>query len=247
MAADSLSGISRISKPSLCDLIIDQLQNAIMRGDLPPGTKLPSERELAERLGVSRASVREALKAMSRMGVIDIRPGDGNYVAEVDPAQLARPMSYVIYLNSGNIQNLLELRRIVEVEATGLAAERATEDDIAEIEQVLAETEKRANAMQLDEFLDFDMKFHKRVAAASQNVLLTQVNALLCELLREAGRRVAAIPEGRSAAVAAHRAIMDALKSRNAAKAREHAAAHLAAVKKFSALIAENFERRDCR
>ena len=105
--------------------VIEQVKKLIIDGKLQPGDKLLSERELAEKLGVSRASVREAFSALEMMGIITIRPGEGSFVRQVSYEEMLEPLSFLLQVDIDNVMQLLEVRKILEVEVATLAATRA--------------------------------------------------------------------------------------------------------------------------
>ncbi|NPV52477.1 MAG: FadR family transcriptional regulator [Firmicutes bacterium] len=232
MEGDQFVKIAKIKRPQMIDLILEQLQNAILDGQLPVGTRLPAERELAAALGVSRASLREALKAAALMGWIEIRPGEGSFVAKATSEKIIQPLSYVLMFDTENIGNIMELRSILEVETAGLAASRRTGECLSEIREIMERMEESASR-NVEEFLEYDMLFHKKVDKAAGNPVLAKTNLILRELLREANRRVARLAEGRSTAIEAHRRIFTAIENRDEKAAREAALDHLNTVAGF--------------
>ncbi|HHV62301.1 MAG TPA: FadR family transcriptional regulator [Firmicutes bacterium] len=232
LEGDQFVKVAKIKRPQMIDLILEQLQNAILDGQLPVGTRLPPERELASALGVSRASLREALKAAALMGWIEIRPGEGSFVAKATSEKIIQPLSYVLMFDTENIGNIMELRSILEVETAGLAACRRSEEHLSEIRETMQRMEETASR-NVEEFLEYDMLFHKKVDKAAGNPVLAKTNLILRELLREANRRVARLTEGRSTAIAAHHRIFTAIETRDEKAAREAALDHLKTVAGF--------------
>ncbi|HHY47640.1 MAG TPA: FadR family transcriptional regulator [Firmicutes bacterium] len=232
MAEEPFNRISRIKKPQMVDLIVEQLQNAILDGKLPVGAKLPPERELAAMLGVSRASLREALKAAALMGWVEIRPGEGSFVSKATAEKILQPLSYILMFDRESVKDLMELRAILEVETTGLAASRRTEESLEEIRQTMKRMEESAS-QDVERFLDYDMLFHKYVDEAAHNPVLAKTNLILRGLLREANRRVARLSEGRMTAIESHHQIFDAIERRDEAQARAAATMHLKIVEGF--------------
>src|SRR3954469_21861891 len=117
---------------ALTDEAIEKIKNMIVAGDLRPGDRLPREGDLAERLGLSRNSLREAVKALSLIHVLDVRQGAGTYVTSLAPGLLLDALSFVVeFHRDDTVLEFLEVRRILEPAATALAAHRMTDDDIA--------------------------------------------------------------------------------------------------------------------
>jgi len=122
--------------------IVEQIKDLMAEGDLKPGDKLLSERELAERLQVSRASVREALRALEMMGFVEIRTGEGTFVREACSDAIIQPLAMFISIERGNFFEIYEVRKIFETAAARLAAERATSDELQKIAEALRQMEE---------------------------------------------------------------------------------------------------------
>ena len=119
-----------IKNNKVYEQVIDQIKNMIYEGDLKRGDKLPSERELKRQLGVSRASIREAFSALEMIGLIKSRPGEGTFIKTDFDNNLVDPLSLVLLLDENVAEELVELRRVLEVDCVKLAAKRASEEDI---------------------------------------------------------------------------------------------------------------------
>ena len=167
--------------------IVEQIKKLIVDRKLQPGDKLLSEREMSEKLNVSRASVREAFSALEMMGVISIRPGEGSFVQQVSYGGMLEPLSFLVQVEINDIMQLLEVRKILEVETAALAAERATPENIEGIRLA-------ANSM-LDEFDEgglgdrADVDFHIAVAKAANNQILMKVMNTISDLTTNTFRR----------------------------------------------------------
>ena len=227
-----LQNVSKIAKPQLSDLIIEQIRDLIVQGKMSPGTRLPNERELASRLGVSRVTLREALKALAITGWIDMRPGDGNYVAEFSPDKMVKPLSYLLYLNKENILDLHEIRSILEAETTGLAAKRCSEEQLHEIQRLIEGMAESAEQNH-NVFMEYDAKFHALVCNAANNPALARLIEFIFQILNEALKGILMQPEGRCMAIEDHNRIFQAFVKRDYKEAREAAKKHLRHVKDF--------------
>jgi len=162
--------------------IVEQIQNLIKEGKLKPGDKLPPERILAEKLGVSRPPLREAISALEILGIIESRGGKGNFIKNT-----FNPTSYAQQLKELEKEEspfeLLEARKAVETEIAGLAAEKATPEDIEEIEEAL--DRMREALSDTPRAMEFDRQFHVAVARAAHNSILFQMMNYLADGLKE--------------------------------------------------------------
>lgn len=166
--------------------IVEQIKELIIDGKLQPGDRLLSERELSEKLNVSRASVREAFSALEMMGVISIRPGEGSFVRKISFEGMLEPLSFLLQLEIEDIMPLLEVRKIMEVETAGLAALRATKQDI---DDMAAALNHMVEASQNDEIGDVaDAAFHFAVTRAASNPILIRIMNAISDLMVNAFR-----------------------------------------------------------
>src|SRR5258708_13487098 len=159
--------------PSVTDDAIDKIRERIISGTWGPGDRLPKESELAAELGLSRNSLREAGRAMSRLGVLEVRQGDGTYVSSLEPALLLESTGFVSHLLLGDTAlDLYEVRRILEAAAASLAAARIDEDGKREM-GVTLESMRRAESV--EELGAADVAFHAVIANAAGNAGLTSL------------------------------------------------------------------------
>lgn len=161
--------------------ILEQIKKLIIEGQLAPGDKLLTERELSERLQVSRASVREALSALNLAGILEIRHGEGIYVKRPAPNAVIEPLTFILLLEKDKLKDILEVRKALEVEAAGLAAERCTPGLLQELKAVVEEMEEDLPAGEKAEQLD--LRFHLTLAQASQNPLLSRLMNTVQEII----------------------------------------------------------------
>jgi GntR family transcriptional repressor for pyruvate dehydrogenase complex len=214
---------------AVTDEAIEKIKAMIVAGDLRPGDRLPREADLAERLGLSRNSLREAVKALSLIRVLDVRQGDGTYVTSLAPQLLLDALNFIVdFHRDDTVLEFFEVRRILEPAATALAAQRMTDDDVHELRKVLAGLSDDAG---IDELVANDLEFHHRIAAGSGN-------ALLCSLIESLSGPTtrARIWRGLTQAGAVektreqHAAILGAIASRQPELARSWATVHVAGV-----------------
>jgi len=209
-----------IRRERLYKQVADQIQELIVAESLKPGDKLPSERELAERLGLSRTVVREAIHTLSIRGLVHVKPGCGAYVRQLRPEDAAASMELLLKLRQTprSLENLYELRRMLETEIAALAAERATEDDLRALEEAVAGMEQHAD--DLERYAESDLAFHAALAAATQNglfcALLDSIGHLWREIIRISLDAPGALRDG----VRYHRQILACVQARDVEGAR---------------------------
>lgn len=160
--------------------VVEEIKNKIVSGELKKGQKLPPERELAEKLSVSRASVREAMRALEVIGFIESKQGAGNYIKESFEDVLIEPLSMMFMLQQINAEEISELRRGLELEAAVLAAERADEEDILKLEHLIKEMSVTENE---DRNVILDKEFHYTIAKASKNKMFLNILNVISELI----------------------------------------------------------------
>ena len=150
-----------ISNKKVYEQVIEQIQKNIMDGTFKKGDKLPSERELSEKMAVSRTSIREALRVLETMGVVESRQGEGNFICSNIEKSLLQPLSMMFKLNNGSWSDIFELRNILEIECARLCSLRATDLDCRELESIVHDMEKETfGENRLNILVDLDKKFH---------------------------------------------------------------------------------------
>jgi DNA-binding FadR family transcriptional regulator len=174
--------LAPIERTSVADEIVKRLVHLILEGRLKPGDKLPSERELMQRLSVGKSSLREAVKTLRALGVIEVAVGEGMFVGRGDSSLLSRPISWGLLLGERSAREAIEARSCVEAKLAALAAERATDQEIAAIGDRLAAM--AASLRDPQEYSRCDFVFHLAVAHAAHNRLLCQVLESLQHILR---------------------------------------------------------------
>ena len=214
-----------VARSTLPQEIASQLLLQIKEQELRPGDKLPAERQLAQMMVVSRPVVREALRALALMGVVDIRQGDGTYITSLEPKQLVAHLDFVFAKDSVALTQLIEARRVVETGNVRLAAQRVTEPEIAGI-QDLVET----LAGCIDDptrFSETDIALHSAVCAAAGNFLLLQFMSIINTLGQLSRERTGGLRAVREAALQDHQRILDALRAHDADAAEQAMQSHL--------------------
>jgi DNA-binding FadR family transcriptional regulator len=217
---------------ALTDEAIGKIKEMITSGELGPGDRLPKEADLAERLGLSRNSLREAVKALSMIRVLDVRQGDGTYVTSLEPHLLLDALSFVVdFHRDDTVLQFLEVRRIMEPAATALAAERMTDDDVDKLQAVLDELGPEPT---IEALVANDLEFHRQIAAGSGNAVLCSLIDGLSGPTTRARIWRGLTQEGAAARTREqHQAILDAIGSRQPELARSWATVHIAGVEEW--------------
>jgi GntR family transcriptional repressor for pyruvate dehydrogenase complex len=161
-----------IKNTTVSEKIVEQIKEMLLSGNLNKGDKLPSERQLAETLQVSRSSVREALKELEMMGLIEVKQGEGNFIKENFEDILFEPFSTIFLIKESNEKEILELRNIIEKGTVSLAAERITKEELEDLRNILDAAEKSNSE---EELAELDIIFHYKISQASKNFLLQSI------------------------------------------------------------------------
>jgi GntR family transcriptional repressor for pyruvate dehydrogenase complex len=193
---------------NISETIVQQVKQLILQGKLKPGQKLPSERVLAGQLGVGRSSVREATSALLALGIVEIRPGEGVFVRSDFPRSTIASVEWSSLLINGHSNDLIEARIAVETSTARLAAERATPADRKQLRELVAQM---STSLELEAFIDVDLKFHLTLAQASQNIVLREILTGIQQLMRGSMRQVLQVPELRTLAIEQHRGLYQAV------------------------------------
>jgi GntR family transcriptional repressor for pyruvate dehydrogenase complex len=225
---------TQVKNTKVYEQIIEQFKSMISEGTLKKGDKLPSERDLVEQLGVSRAAIREALSALQIIGLVEARQGEGNFIKENFEESLVDPYLLIFMLNGSNKEQILELRRMIEIETVALAAMKITEEEIAELEQCLASlTEAEDEASKVK----WDKKFHYNIAKASKNILIINmmnaVSSLMDSFISDARGSILMISENRDVLMKQHEAILEGIKKHNQSAASEAMRQHLDLIQEY--------------
>lgn len=223
---------------SQTDVVVAGIKQMITGGRLAAGSRLPIEKDLATELGVSRGSLREGVRALAMMGVLDTRQGDGTYVTSLDPALLLGPLGLAIELQTPEAgAHLQAVRRVLESEAAFRAAQRADPIWLAEAEGIVTAVDEMIGArgpVDHVRFLDQDVAFHQVVARESGNpVLESLINGLSGRTVRDRMWRAITEVGAEEATQAEHHSILSALRRGDADAARIRMANHLYAVEEF--------------
>lgn len=217
--------LTPIQKTKVYEAIVEQIRANIESGVWPEGTQLPSERELAEQLNIGRPSVREALRVLEVMGLIEIRPGQGTFVTERSAQSQQIQLLESMLQEDNHVVELLEVREFFEPQIALIAAQSATEDDIKHMEDILErmETVVADGGTGVDE----NIEFHLALTKAVGNRVLLQIHQLLLYLSRDPVEQFFQVPGRLTRSLEGHREILRAIKERNPQEAQQSMLEHL--------------------
>jgi GntR family transcriptional regulator, transcriptional repressor for pyruvate dehydrogenase complex len=216
---------------ALTDEAIEKIRQMIVTGRVGPGEKLPSETDLAAELGLSRSSLREAVRALSLVKVLEVRRGDGTYATSLEPSLLLETLGFIAGVHRDDtVLQFLEVRRALEPAATALAAMRMPAAALAGLAAVLGPAGANATAT-ATEFVAAETEFHRRIAAGSGNpVLASLAGSMSMPTARTRLWRRVTEPGALERTLAEHRAIYGAIAGRDPDLARSWATAHIGGI-----------------
>jgi GntR family transcriptional repressor for pyruvate dehydrogenase complex len=207
------------------EVVVSYVRNLIESGEYTPGDRLPAERSLAGEIGVSRPSVRAGLQSLAAMGVVEIRHGSGNYVSEGPPLLTSKPLDLFASVHGISEDEMFEARRVLEIDVAGLAAERATAEQLAAISHEVLEMFGSEKDPQ--RFLVHDIQFHRAIAQAAGNPVLAALVDMVADLFYEQRKKSVYRARGVAEAAVHHRRIYRAIRAHDRKQARAEMDAHL--------------------
>lgn len=229
IASDKKTQFHRVSRETVSELVVQQIVGLISEKALKPGQRLPSERDLCAALSVGRTSVREALKSLQAMGVLESRNNTGSFVA-AGGVFLERAFNLGLGLNGQNVNDIIETREMLETNAAYWAAKRATPQNISNLRSLLKEMGHARN--EIEAFRELDVRFHLEIADATQNIILiSMVQTMRQHLISWLQKRLSADMKGRERLVEVsleqHNTIFDFIRRGDGEPARKAMAFHI--------------------
>lgn len=215
-----------LNRENLSDRVSGRLLEMMSSQELRPGDKLPAEPDLCRQLGVGRSTLREGIRSLAFLGVLEARAGEGTFVAGNTGRMLDGVLLSGLLQSRKEIDELCEARMVLETELAGLCAERATEEDVAGLRRLAVEME-RDSGISTAEFVGLDLSFHLALAMAAKNEILMQLLRATRGLLQEWIIRSQRAEEARGLAKSGHELIVAAIERRDATAARKAMAEHL--------------------
>jgi len=218
------SPLKRVQRVDLVQEVVDRLREQVLSGEFAPDSPLPPEGELSQNLGVSRTVIREAMRTLRALGLVEVSQGRVPRVKRADPRDLVLALRTFLQRGDHSLLHLIEVRIPLETEIAALAAQRATPEQIEALEKALR---RMTAARRLDQQIEADIQFHNLLAVASGNPVFELLLATLAGLMRQSRRRTLS-RTGLARADAGHLAVLDAVRQGDPRRARQAMREHLA-------------------
>jgi GntR family transcriptional regulator, transcriptional repressor for pyruvate dehydrogenase complex len=221
---------------AVTDEAIEKIKAMITSGALRAGDRLPKEADLAADLGLSRNSLREAVRALALVNILDVRRGDGTYVTSLEPQALLEALNFIVdFHRDDTVLEFLQVRRILEPAATAMAAERITPEEVQGLQELLDSLGPNPDP---EDLVEKDMEFHRRIVACAGNSVLSSLLETMSGPMTRARVWRGITQTGTVArTIAEHHAILDALTAHDPEVARSWATVHIAGVEQWLASV----------
>lgn len=218
--------VKNLKKESVVQSVINCLTDAMRNKELKPGDRIPPEPELAASMGVARSSVREAIKILSYLGVLESKRSEGTFVCSGFQESMIDPMIYGIILNQDSFENLMELREMVEAGIMRLASQKYNEEELRALEELLSQMKEiiHSGEDRVERFFEIDNRFHDMISQMGKNPLADKISRVVRTLTHAVRYETVAtmINSGRGdELVAAHSQLYEMLKSRELGQAED--------------------------
>jgi len=220
-----------VKKTKVYEKVVQQIHAMIRDGLLHAGDRLPPERELAETFQVSRSSLRDAIRALEVMGLVQARQGEGTTVRDLSASSLVSPLSAVLSGKRELVSELLDLRQMIEPPLAARAAKHAAAEDLSRLEDILRRQKEKIDRGELA--IEEDSEFHYTIARAAKNSVVLKVLDLFMDLLRESRERSLQVEGRTQKSFAGHRRILTAICGRNALAAEQAMRRHIQEVERI--------------
>lgn len=234
MASSILNSFEEVVLESPSDIIIRQIKNLLSSGQLKQGDRLPSERQLAERFGVGRTHVRDAIKKLEFYGIIKTMPQSGSFIAGLEVSAMEGLITDILKLDNYEFYSLVEMRHVLEVHGASFCALRRTENDLIEIEKAAQKFEEKieSDVSAVEE----DLAFHRAIAEGSKNMVLKSLlMTIMPDIMTNYTKfKMCDSTAKVSKAAIEHRQLLDAIRVQDAVQAREIMTEHLRGVMEFA-------------
>jgi GntR family transcriptional regulator, transcriptional repressor for pyruvate dehydrogenase complex len=236
LIGESLVGTAKVEfeavrRTKVYEGVARQIERQILDGALQPGDKLPPERELAEQFQVSRSAVRDAIRTLEMVGLLEPRHGEGTIVRDLSPDSLVNPLASILVRRRELVAELLDVRKMLEPPLARRAALRASAEEVAHLEDILRRQKEKLLKGELA--IDEDSEFHYAIAQAAKNRVVLKVLDVLMDLLRETRERSLQVEGRREKSFAGHRRIFRAIKRRDPAAAEAAVRRHLEEIERI--------------
>ena len=216
-----------VVKDRLSDQVARELQSMICNHLYQIGDKLPVENDLAQMFNVSRITIREAVRMLSIMGILDVRQGDGTFVKSLSPESFMKPLLPMLSLNKKNLEDIFEVRMLIECKSAELAAENASEEQTQALHDLLDSMEACALSGDLETYNEYDARFHYEIARFSSNEVLKTILGLLGDMLKDAIKASISPPNALTTSLIYHKKIYESILRHDSRSASDYMQAHL--------------------
>lgn len=209
----------KIENESVVSTVVNKIKSSIMNGDLQPGDKLPTEVELIEQLGVGRNSVREAVKMLTALGVLEVKRGQGTFVVQKVKPSFFNPLLFSLIIEPKSNRDLYELRVMFDTMVMFNLMDKMDEGKFVQVEAIINEVEMRheAGEQDLDYFVEMDVNFHKLLMELTENALIKQIGEVIISLFPEYIRKSISQENGIERSISNHKQIIHHLKTKDKA------------------------------
>ena len=222
-----------MERTTLIDSIVAEIRDKVISGELKEGQMLASQDDLAKEMGVSRASLREALNHLRLMGLIETRHGSGSVVRRKTPVAFINSLSSLLIMDQASAAELLDARLYIESAVVAVAAKNASEEDLKGMKQLVKGMERDFKVGDIESFTSRDVQFHMLIAQSTKNRVLAKVVEIIRDILRQFIKKFfATVPASVSDAIEYHWRIYEASRAKRAEGAQRHMEAHIMSVVK---------------
>ena len=217
-----------MARQSLCDYVVEEIRNEIIAGKLKNGDKLPGEFELADKYSVSRFTIREAMKKLTSMGLVDVKHGVGSFFNILSPESYLKPLLPTILMSDQDIRSVCETRMAIETQTISLCVERITDEEIEELHKLCLSMEQAFAEGDHAEYNRYDLEFHLAIARAARNKMLYEILDSLQSLLAIQMTRTVELPDSIEHSIKRHKLMVEFLVDREEKLARDMMELHIA-------------------
>ena len=222
-----------MERTTLIDSIVAEIRDKVISGELTEGQMLASQDNLAKEMGVSRASLREALNHLRLMGLIETKHGSGSVVRRKTPVAFINSLSSLLIMDQASAAELLDARLYIESAVAAVAAKNASEEDLKGMKRLVKGMERDFKVGDVESFTSRDVQFHMLIAQSTKNRVLVKVVEIIRDILRQFIKKFfATVPASVSDAIEYHRRIYEAIRDGDAEGAQRHMEAHIMSVVK---------------
>lgn len=209
----------KIERTSLSDRVAEELQAMIRSAEYQVGDKLPTEGELMEKFSVSRITIREAVRKLRTMGLLEVRQGDGTFVKELTPTSFMKPLLSMLTLDKKNLRDIFEVRLVIECKSAELAAQRAEEEALRNMQTYLNRMDTAIAEGNREHYNEADMLFHYEILKSSGNQIILAIGDMIVSMIRDSISASISPPNALANSITMHKKIYTAISQKDPAEA----------------------------